>query len=165
MKTTIRIAAAAACFAIASASGQTAEQWAEWGARLHGGYGSMIALGVRIGLDAERRLGAPRRSLSVRYVEGADSPCPCIVDGIAIAISASPGQRSLVVEPERAGKDLLARIRIVHKASGRALEYDVPASAMPDLDRINRERKGADRHAAVMEIAEARLFEVREVQK
>jgi len=35
-----------------AAHAQTPEQWVQWGERVHGGFGSLIALGIRVGLDA-----------------------------------------------------------------------------------------------------------------
>lgn len=87
-------------FSVQNANAQSPQQWVEWGDRVHGGFGSLIAYGIRIGLDAMDRLDADRRELDVVYTDGPRSPCPCIVDGIAIAVSASVGQRTLSIDPE-----------------------------------------------------------------
>jgi len=46
-----------------------AHQWVEWGDRVHGGFGSLIALGVRLGNDALVQLKAQRREV---LLEGRD---------------------------------------------------------------------------------------------
>jgi len=48
-----------------SAGAQTREQWIEWGERVHGGFGTLIALGIRVGQDAQKRLDAGRRPMAV----------------------------------------------------------------------------------------------------
>ena len=88
----------------------SASDWIAVGERVHGGYGSLIALGVRIGLDARERLSAQPRDLDVTYFDGEKTPCACVVDGILIATSASPGQGSLRVSAERDGTRLLLTV-------------------------------------------------------
>ena|ERR1700716_1014669 len=68
------------------------------GARVHGGFGSFIPLGIKIGLDAVNRLNAKPRELSVLYYDSDASPCASFADGIAIATYASVGQRTLTPE-------------------------------------------------------------------
>lgn len=48
-----------------SRSTETPDQWVELGRRVHGGFGSYIALGIRIGLDAMQRLNVTPRTLDV----------------------------------------------------------------------------------------------------
>jgi hypothetical protein len=64
---------------------ETPDEWVKLGRRVHGDFGSYIAVGIRIGLDAVKRLQAQPRDLKVTYQEGQNSPCPCVVDGMAIA--------------------------------------------------------------------------------
>lgn len=142
------------------AHAQSPQQWVEWGDRLHGGFGSLIALGIRVGLDAMQRLGAERRELSVHYMDGPQTPCPCVIDGIAIAVSASPGQRTLSLDAERTSPDLLARVAFVHRPSGRKLTYELPLTALPLMQAINRDAKGVERYEAVMRLEAASLFRV-----
>jgi hypothetical protein len=52
------IASAAALIAPAAVRAETPEQWITLGTRVHGGFGSFIPLGIRIGLDAVERLNA-----------------------------------------------------------------------------------------------------------
>jgi hypothetical protein len=42
----------------ASAQAETPEEWITLGARVHGGFGAFIPVGIRIGLDALERLKA-----------------------------------------------------------------------------------------------------------
>ena len=139
---------------------QTPEQWVEWGDRVHGGFGSLIALGIRVGLDAMQRLGAERRELSVHYTDGPQTPCPCVVDGIAIAVSASLGQRTLSLDTERTAPRLLARVTFTHTKSGRRLTYELPQTALPVMQTINRDEKGIGRFRAVMKLEPTSSFRV-----
>ena len=85
-----------ACLATAAHSHEVStNDWIRLGERVHGGYGSLIALGVRIGLDARERVSAAARDLDVTYSDGENTPCACVVDGILMATAASPGQGTL----------------------------------------------------------------------
>src|SRR5215475_3029975 len=64
---------------------ETPEEWVKLGARVHGGFGAFIPVGIRIGEDAMKRLNAQPRELSVLYYSGEAVPCPCSVDGDARA--------------------------------------------------------------------------------
>ncbi len=44
--------------------------------RIHGGFGSFLPVGIRIGEDAMKRLHAKRRELSVYFYQGEGTPCP-----------------------------------------------------------------------------------------
>ncbi|MCZ7566844.1 MAG: formylmethanofuran dehydrogenase subunit E family protein [Burkholderiales bacterium] len=152
--------AAALALTAPAARAQTPEQWVEWGDRVHGGFGSLIALGIRVGLDAMQRMGADRRQLSVHYVDGPQTPCPCVLDGIAIAVSASVGQRTLSLDPERAAPGVLARVTFVHRTSGRKLTYELPHTVLSVMQTINRDTKGVARYEAVMKLDPTSLFRV-----
>ena len=52
-----------------AARAETPEEWVALGARVHGGYGAFIPLGIKIGLDAVDRLKAKPRELSVTYYD------------------------------------------------------------------------------------------------
>jgi formylmethanofuran dehydrogenase subunit E len=93
---------------------ETPEEWVALGARVHGGFGSFIPVGIRIGLDALQRLDAKPREVSVVYYDGEKAPCACFADGVMIATVASPGQRTLRIAAEKAPPGALAVI-IVHK--------------------------------------------------
>jgi hypothetical protein len=49
--------------------------------RVHGGFGSFIPLGIKIGLDAVDRLRGKLRELSVLYFDNDISSCACFVMG------------------------------------------------------------------------------------
>ncbi|RAI41521.1 formylmethanofuran dehydrogenase subunit E family protein [Rhodoplanes roseus] len=137
--------------------------WISLGARVHGGFGSLIAAGIRIGDDARQKLGAAPRELDVTYFSSPAAPCPCIVDGVMIATRASPGQATLRVSDAPAGESLFGRVVIRHKPSGRTLEYAVPDTIWPRLRDINKETTGARRWDAVMAISAAEMMTVREL--
>jgi hypothetical protein len=64
------------------------------GCRVHGGFGAFIPLGIKIGLDAVKRLDAKPRELAVLYYDGDASPCACFADGVAIATCIAHSQQS-----------------------------------------------------------------------
>jgi FmdE protein associated with molybdenum formylmethanofuran dehydrogenase len=66
------------------ARAETPEEWVKLGARVHGGFGSFIPVGIRIGLDALERLGAKPREVTVTFYDSDKAPCACIADGVAI---------------------------------------------------------------------------------
>jgi hypothetical protein len=59
---------------------------------VHGGLGSFLPAGIRIGEDALRRLNAKPSELSVVFYPGEGVPCPCPANGVMLAVGASPGQ-------------------------------------------------------------------------
>ncbi|MBM3528435.1 MAG: thioesterase [Alphaproteobacteria bacterium] len=121
-----------------TASAETPEEWVKLGARVHGGFGAFIPVDIRIGEDAMRRLNAKPRELAVTYYSGDGVPCPCSVDGIMLALIASPGQSSVRVEAEKPppGTFLVAVIR--PRKGGDGLKYTVPNSFLPQLGEINK---------------------------
>ena len=139
-------------------AGQTPEQWAEWGGRVHGGFGSMIAWGILVGLDASETLDAERRQLAVEFIDSPDAPCACVADGIAIAVSASVGQRTLSVVQEPLPPEMIGRVKFTHRTTGRSVSYDLPTAAMVEMDRVNREHRGADRFNAVAALDPGLLY-------
>src|SRR5438094_5576779 len=60
------------------AQAETPAQWIELGARVHGGFGAFIPIGIRLGLDAKERIKAEPRGFAVTYYTGEKAPCPCI---------------------------------------------------------------------------------------
>ena len=54
---------------IVTMRGETPEEWVKLGARVHGGFGAFIPVGIRIGEDAMKRLNAQPRELSVVYYQ------------------------------------------------------------------------------------------------
>jgi formylmethanofuran dehydrogenase subunit E len=135
-------------------------QWVEWGTVVHGGFGSHIALGVRIGEDALQRLKLQRRELQVVVTEGAAAPCACVADGLTIATSASAGQRSLLVLPKSADTSFLALIEVQPRNGGERLVYRVPASAIPLLAGMNASPSPQERYQRVMAAPASQLFTV-----
>src|SRR2546430_15654773 len=69
---------------------ETPEEWVKLGARVHGGFGAFIPVGIRIGGDAVKRLHAQPRQVSVVYYSGAGLPCPCSGDGVMLPGGARP---------------------------------------------------------------------------
>jgi formylmethanofuran dehydrogenase subunit E len=143
---------------IAGAHGETPDEWVTLGARVHGGFGAFIPLGIRIGLDALDRLKAKPREVAVVYYDSDKSPCACFADGVAIATVASVGQRSLRIEAEKAPAGAAAVVVIRPRQGGAGLKYTIPLSALPQLGKMNSELDPRGRYEAVMK-ADG-LFEV-----
>ena len=144
------------------ASSIGADDWVTWGEVVHGGFGSHIALGIRIGQDALKRLGAQRRDVEVTVTEGAGSPCACVADGITLATAASAGQRSLIVAPKSSDESYMLLIEVRKKKSERSVSYRVPVSAMAPLGNMNIGKSPRQRFELVMAAAETTLYTVTE---
>jgi formylmethanofuran dehydrogenase subunit E len=99
---------------------ETPEEWVKLGARVHGGFGAFIPVGIRIGEDAMKRLHAQPRELSVVYYSGEGVPCPCSVDGVMLAVGASPGQGSVQVAAEKSPSGTFAVVVIRPRKGGVA---------------------------------------------
>jgi len=141
-----------------NARAETPDEWIALGARVHGGFGSFIPVGIRIGLDALQRLKAGPREVTVIYYDSDKAPCACVADGIAIATVASAGQRTLRIAAEKAPAGQIAIVVIRHKLTGEAVRYAVAESWLPKLAEWNRTLDPRGRYEAVMQ-AEG-LFEV-----
>jgi formylmethanofuran dehydrogenase subunit E len=141
------IALVACCTAVCA---ETPEEWVTLGARVHGAFGSFIPVGIRIGLDALKRLDAQPRGVTVVYYSGAKAPCPCPADGIAIATMASPGQGTLQVASEKAPEGLMAVAVIRSKATGAGLKYAIADTWIPKLIDMNKAFDPRGRYDAVM---------------
>jgi|APFre7841882724_1041349.scaffolds.fasta_scaffold03246_3 formylmethanofuran dehydrogenase subunit E len=150
--------AAAVSFAASLARAESPEEWVKLGARVHGGFGTYIALGIRVGLDAVEQLGAKPRELDVTVYDGVATPCPCIADGIMIATTASPGQGTLRVAAEKAPAEHMAVVVIRSRSSGRALRYTLPDALRGRLVEWNKAHDPMGRWKVVMETPEAQLF-------
>jgi hypothetical protein len=155
---TIRTAVAILLLLSASARAETPEEWITLGARVHGGFGSFIPLGIKIGLDAVSRLNAKPRELTVLYYDSDASPCACFADGIAIATYASVGQRSLTIAAEKAPPGMAAVIIIRPRQGGAGLKYAIPLAALAKLGPMNKDLDPRGRFDAVM--ATEGLFQV-----
>jgi hypothetical protein len=105
------------------------------------------------------------RELSVVYYSGESVPCPCSVDGVMLAVSASPGQGSVQVAAEKSPPGTFAVVFIwPRKGGGAGLKYTVPMSHIAKLSEINRTiQDPLARYNAVMGIGD--LFMVEPVTK
>ena len=147
-----------------TAHAETPEQWVALGARVHGGFGSFIPVGIRIGEDALQRLNAKPRELSVVFYQGENVPCPCPVDGVMLAVGASPGQGTAGVATEKSPTGTFAVVLITKRVGGDGLKYTVPMSQMAKLGEINRNiQDPLARFNAVMAIPD--LFSVEPIAK
>ena len=141
---------ALALLAPLTASAETPDEWIALGSRVHGGFGSFIPLGIKIGQDAVKRLNAKPRELTVVYYDSDSSPCACFADGIAIATYASVGQRTLSIAPEKAPSGDAAVIVIRPRAGGAGFKYTIPMSALAKLGPMNKDLDPRGRYDAVM---------------
>ena len=132
-----------------SAKAETPEEWIALGARVHGAFGAFIPLGIKIDLDATKRLNAKPRELAVLYYDSNASPGACFADGIAIATYTSVGQRTPIIAPEKAPPEAAA-------------VYTIPMSALAKLGPMNKTLDPRGRYDAVMAANE--LFMVEPVQ-
>ena len=133
------------------AGAETAEDWIKLGEQVHGGFGTLIPLGIRIGLDARERLKAAPRELDVTYLDGAGTPCACVADGILIATRASPGQGSLRVAAEKAPAGFAGEALIKHRKTGEQLRYRIPAASYGQILQWNKGTTPGERFKLVME--------------
>ena len=108
-----------------SARAETPDEWVQLGTRIHGSFDGFIPAGIRIGLDAKERMRAEPRGLSILYYDGAKAPCPCMLDGVMLAIQASPGQGTLQIASAKAPPGLLAVIVIRDRRTGKGLRYSI----------------------------------------
>ena len=122
---------------------------------MHGGFGSFIPVGIRIGEDAMKRLNAQAaRTCRSLFYQGEGTPCPCSADGVMLAVGASPGQGTLQVAAEKSPPGTFAVVVIRPRKGGDGLKYTVPISCMPKLGEINRTiQDPLARYDAVMALA------------
>jgi len=142
----------------APARAETKEEWIALGARVHGAFGSFIPVGIRIGEDAKRRFNAQMRELTVDYIWGEVAPCPCIADGIALAVGASAGQNTLGIMPQKE-KGVIMRAIIRNRKTGQGLEYTITEEWLPKILDWNRQFDPAGRYDAAMKAEN--LFQVK----
>ena len=145
-------------FLASPAQAETPDEWIKLGARVHGGFGPFIPIGIRIGLDALERLKMEPRAVAVTYYSGAKAPCPCIADGVMIATQASPGQGTLQVAAEKAPDGLLAVIIVRDRKGGAAVRYTVKDEWLPTILDWLKSKDPMGRYQAAM--AAEGLFEV-----
>ena len=147
----------AAVGAMTTVRAETPDEWVALGARVHGGFGSFIPVGIRIGLDALQRLNAKPREVTVVYYDSDKAPCACLADGVAIATVATVGQRTLQIASEKAPPGAMAVIIIRHKQTDEAVKYTVGDRWLPKLAEWNRTLDPRGRYEAVMKADD--LFE------
>jgi FmdE, Molybdenum formylmethanofuran dehydrogenase operon len=138
-------------------STENRDYWIERGVQIHGGFGSLIALGIRIGDDAMRVLQAERRELDVSYTSGKTAPCPCVADGIMVVTMASPGQGTLRVAAEPAEEGVYGRAVFRHRKTGKAVEYIIPYGVTPLIGAANSAPLDV-RWSLIMDAPEESLF-------
>jgi formylmethanofuran dehydrogenase subunit E len=148
---------AVATVAATTVRAETPGEWIALGARVHGGFGSFIPVGIRIGLNALQALNAKPREVTVVYYDSDKAPCACIADGVAIATLASVGQRTLQMAPEKAPDGSLAAVVVRHKQTGKTVKYTVAESWLPKLAEWNRTLDAQGRFDQVMNTE--RLFD------
>ncbi|MGB4115092.1 MAG: FmdE family protein [Polaromonas sp.] len=136
------------------------DEWIALGETVHGGFGSHIALGIRIGQDALHRLNAKRREVDVSVTEGKNAPCACVADGLVVATSASPGQKTLTVNAKSQDAAYLAVIEVKNRATGATATYRVPSSMIETLAKMNPGKSAKQRFEAVFAMPQSQLFEV-----
>lgn len=119
------------------ARSETAEQWVALLTRVHGGFGSFLPVGIRIGEDAMKRLNARPRELDVTFYQGEGTPCPCAADGVSLAVYASAGQGTLHIAPEKSPPGTFAVVIVKPRKGGEGLKYTVLMSVMPKLNQID----------------------------
>ena len=143
----------------ANARAETPKEWVKLLTRVHGGFGSFLPVGIRIGEDAMSRLNATPRELSVLFYQGEGTLCPCAADGVMLAVSASPGQGTLQIAPEKSPPGTFAVVVIRPRKGGQGLKYTLPMSLMSKLGEINKTiQEPMGRYQAVMALPE--LFSV-----
>ena len=145
--------AIAMLFLTSSSIAQSNEQWTEWGDRVHGGFGSLIAFGVVIGNDSLARLNAQRRDVMVEYTDGAKTPCACVLDGITMKLN-----------DYRTEDGLLARIKVTNKNTSQSIVYELPMSVMPLMATINRDYEPNKRLEAVQKLNPSLLYSIKSSQ-
>ena len=132
-----------------AAAAETPDEWVALGARVHGGFGAFIPLGIKIGLDAVQRLHAEPRDLVVLYYDSDTAPCACFADRVAIATYTSVGQRTLTIAAESAARHGRGH-RHPPAARRRRLQVQIPMSALPKLAEMNKTLQPRGRYDAVM---------------
>jgi hypothetical protein len=133
------VLALALAMAIPVANAETPEEWVALGTRVHGFFGGFIPVGIRIGLDALYRLNAKPRGLTVTYWKGAKAVCPCVLDGVMLAVNASPGQGTVAIAPEPAPAGDYAVIVIRDRKTGAGVKYTIPLDQQPKMLSWNKE--------------------------
>jgi formylmethanofuran dehydrogenase subunit E len=133
------------------------DDWVALGTRVHGGFGSYVALGIRIGLDALKDLGVTRGDVDVTLIDGPDNRCPCVADGLLLATGATPGRATLHVDGTKAPPGVITMVVVRHAKTHRSFRYTVTHDMRDHLDEWNQlePKKTLD---AVMQTPAAELY-------
>jgi formylmethanofuran dehydrogenase subunit E len=142
---------------------ETPDEWIKLSDRVHGVFGSLTPVGIRIGLDALERLNAQPGELTVTYYDSDKAPCACVADGVGLATLTTVGRRTLQIASEKAPEGTIAVVVVQKKQSGEAIRYTVPDAWLPKLEEWNRTLDEAGRYEAVM--AAEGLIKVRVLTK
>jgi hypothetical protein len=134
-----------------------ADDWVALGTRIHGGFGSSVALGIRIGLDALADLGVARGDVDVTLVDGPETRCPCIADGLLLATGATPGRATLHIDVAKAPPGVVGIVTVRHAKTKRSIRYTVLPSTRAQLDQWNHLEPAATLEA-VMHAPAADLY-------
>ena len=144
--------------AITDIHAETESEWIALGTRIHGGFGPLIPIGIRIGLDAKDKIKTDPRGLTLIYYTGEKAPCPCVADGIMLATQASPEQGTLQIASEKAPAGLLAVAIIRNRKTGEGLRYTISDEWLPKVGEWIRTLDPPGRYQAVMKAE--KLFQV-----
>jgi formylmethanofuran dehydrogenase subunit E len=158
LRRTLAVAALAAALATPASAQDSPDEWVQLGARVHGGFGTFIAVGIRIGQDAMKQLAAQPRELDVTYYDGVATPCPCVADGVMIATYASPGQGTLRVAADKAPADLMGAVVVRSRKTGQGIRYTIPDALRPKLAEWNKANDPLGRYRIVMAEPEEAVF-------
>lgn len=114
------------------------EDW-EAARRLHGHLGPWMALGMKAGAEALRRLGArPHFGLRARIGCHLETPVSCLIDGVQWMTGATYGKRNLVAEESEH-----VWIEVTRNDTGACVRFDlregVPESMARWLDTLGDE--------------------------
>ena len=150
MRLLVIVTFAFALIASSPCRSETPDEWIKLGTRIHGRFGVLIPIGIRIGLDAQDRLKTDARELQIIYFTGEKSPCSCIADGVMIATQASPGKGTLQIAARRAPRGSYAIIVIRNRKTGQTLRYTISDEWAPKILDWNRSLDPAGRYAAAM---------------
>jgi hypothetical protein len=132
----------------------TPAEWIRTSEQVHGEFNTFVAVGVRIGLDALKRLDAMPGDVKVVYINGATTPCVCVADGIMIATRATPGRDAIDVAKVYVRPELMGSAVISNSKTGKRIRYDIPVAHLARLKDWNRTLDPMGRYNAVMKVAD-----------
>ena len=126
---------------------------------MHGGFGTFIPIGIRIGLDAKERIKAEPLGLVVTYYTGDKGALSLHRRwGDAGNQREVPVQGTLLISPEKAPPGMLAIIVVRNRKTGEGLRYTIADDWLPKVIEWNKTLDPAERFDAAMKAQG--LFEV-----